>query len=74
MKETNLPRYYRLAYNESLNFIIYIHIRNMLVHNVNNIKYVQNLRKSKIIIKNIPPNRRKGLFNDYLDNVYINLA
>ncbi len=70
--ENKLPLHFGKGYNDSIDYSIYIYIRNLLVHDVEKIRYNFDSDKPKIIIDNIPCNKRKGLFNDYLNNQFLN--
>lgn len=66
----NLPSYYHLVINHSINLSFYIYIRNCLVHNLSEIKYVDNEQNPILKIDNIPHSRRYGLFNSYIETEF----
>ncbi len=71
--ENKLPTYYREAISFSVNYSLYIFIRNSLVHNIKEIKYeedAQNTQNLILRIENIPYKRRYGVFNEFIKNSF----
>ncbi|WP_305064288.1 hypothetical protein [Methanococcoides sp.] len=64
--ENKLPTYYHDANSFTVNFSLYIFIRNSLVHNFKEVKYEEDIQNLMLKIDNIPHNRREG-FNKYIE-------
>ncbi len=65
-----LPDYYHWGINHSINLSVYIFIRNNLVHNFDQVDYVENEQNPLLKIINIPYKNRLGKFNDYIENEF----
>jgi hypothetical protein len=61
-----LPNYYHLGINHSINLSAYIFIRNNLVHNFDQVDYVENEQNPLLKINNIPYKNRLGKYNEYV--------
>jgi len=69
-----LPNHYHKAINDTALLSILLFIRNSLVHDFKDLRYVQNGQSPIIESNNIPPRKRYGvmrtLYPDYLLNIY----
>ena len=65
-----LPTYYHWGINSSINLSFYIYIRNSLVHNFSEIKYVDDEQNPILKIDDIPRKRRYGLFDEYIEEEF----
>ncbi|MPM48829.1 hypothetical protein SDC9_95556 [bioreactor metagenome] len=61
-ENNKLPSHYHLGINNSINISLYIFIRNSLVHNFDEIYYIENNQNPIVKIPNVPKNRRFGIF------------
>lgn len=69
-ENNKLPNYYRKAFSFSINFSLYIFIRNSLVHNFKEVKYEEDAQNLILRIENIPSKRREGVFNEFIENSF----
>ncbi len=67
--KNNLPSYYQ-SINDSVDLSLYVCIRNCLVHNPDKIEYVHNNQNPILQIRDIPSDKRYGIFDEYIKNEF----
>lgn len=68
--ENNLPSYYDWGIKFSINFSIYIFVRNSIVHNFKDIEYLDDMQNPILKIENIPSKKRYGIFKEYIEETF----
>ena len=69
-EDKSIPRLLKPFFiNPSLNYTLFMYVRNCIVHNPGKLKYVEKDQNPSVVIENIDQKRRFGIFREYMEDV-----